>query len=172
MSKAILIIDMPKKSCIMCPCYELESGTCQALPNDEPWDHYDINDNHIIPKDCPLKPYKEAIPIEWIKQWLSKKVFIWDATTMANEKDRLQAIENIKYGFKTMLEDWEVSDSVVVPYSDKVPNIYFETTTKEIPMTWIKAYTRTEISNADFWAITRMVTKWEEGKEIRERKRK
>lgn len=48
-----------------------------------------------------------AIPIEWIKKWLSKKVFIWDATTMANEKGRLQAIENIKYGFKTMLEDWE-----------------------------------------------------------------
>ena len=109
MSKAILIIDKPERSCIMCPCYELESGTCQALPNDEPWDHYDINDNHIIPKDCPLKPYDEAIP-----------------------------------------------------------NIYFETTTTEIPMTWIKAYTRTEISNADFWAITRMVTKWEEGKELRE----
>ena len=66
MSKAILIIDKPERWCIKCPCYELESGTCQALPNDDPLDHYDINDNHIIPKDCPLKEYKEAIPIEWL----------------------------------------------------------------------------------------------------------
>jgi len=51
--------------------------------------------------------YVEAIPVEWIEKWLLKKVFIWDATTMANEKDRLQAIENIKYGFETMLLDWE-----------------------------------------------------------------
>ena len=69
MSKAILIIDKPERWCVMCPCYELESGTCQALPNDDPLDHYDINDNRIIPKDCPLKEYKEAIPIEWLKRY-------------------------------------------------------------------------------------------------------
>lgn len=49
----------------------------------------------------------EAIPIKWINMWLLKRVFIWEATTTAYEKDRLQAIENIKYGFETMLKDWE-----------------------------------------------------------------
>ena len=52
-------------------------------------------------------PTVNAIPIEWINMWLLKRVFIWEATTMANEKDRLQAIENIKYGFEEMLKDWE-----------------------------------------------------------------
>ena len=36
-----------------------------------------------------------------------------------------------------------------------------------IPMGWIKAYTRRAIKNADYWAIIRMVTAWEEeGNEI------
>lgn len=53
------------------------------------------------------EPIVEAIPIKWINMWLLKNVFIWEATTMANETDRLHAIENIKYGFETMLKDWE-----------------------------------------------------------------
>lgn len=36
---------------------------------------------------------------------------------------------------------------------------------KAIPMGWIRAYTRSTISNADYWAIIRMVTKWEKENE-------
>lgn len=57
--------------------------------------------------DIREQPTVEAIPVKWINMWLLKKVFIWEATTMANETNRLQAIENIKYGFETMLKDWE-----------------------------------------------------------------
>lgn len=38
-------------------------------------------------------------------------------------------------------------------------------TVKAIPMGWIRAYTRSTISNADYWAIIRMVTKWEKENE-------
>lgn len=40
-----------------------------------------------------------------------------------------------------------------------------EPTVKAIPMDWISAYTRTAITNADYWAIIRMVTKWEKENE-------
>ena len=30
-----------------------------------------------------------------------------------------------------------------------------------IPMPWIRAYTRGPLSNKDYWAIIRMVSKWE-----------
>lgn len=38
-------------------------------------------------------------------------------------------------------------------------------TIKAIPMGWISAYTRRAIKNADYWAIIRMVTAWEEENE-------
>ena len=57
-------------------------------------------------------PTVEAIPTKWINMWLLKNVFIWEATTMANETNRLQAIENIKYGFEKMLKDWEKENEV------------------------------------------------------------
>lgn len=34
-------------------------------------------------------------------------------------------------------------------------------TVKAIPMGWIREYSRKPISNADYWAIMRMVTEWE-----------
>lgn len=33
---------------------------------------------------------------------------------------------------------------------------------KAIPMGWISAYTRGPLSNKDYWAIIRMVSKWED----------
>lgn len=35
---------------------------------------------------------------------------------------------------------------------------------KAIPIAWISKYSRKPISNADYWAIMRMVTEWEERK--------
>jgi len=103
MSKAILIIDKPERWCVMCPCYELESGTCQALPNDDPLDHYDINDNRIIPKDCPLKEYKEAIPIEWLKAYFKKCLSFDDRVFIDNEDSNYDIVID-KY---KIFEEWE-----------------------------------------------------------------
>lgn len=38
-------------------------------------------------------------------------------------------------------------------------------TVKAIPMGWISKYSRKPISNADYWAIMRMVTDWEKENE-------
>ena len=57
MSKAILIIDMPEH-CYECPLENTKR--CPFL-----WEDVESLDK---PKDCPLKPYKEAIPIEWLKE--------------------------------------------------------------------------------------------------------
>ena len=38
-------------------------------------------------------------------------------------------------------------------------------TVKAIPVGWISKYSRKPISNADYWAIMRMVTAWEEENE-------
>lgn len=56
----------------------------------------------------------------------------------------------------------EVDDGVMVPCIDFAYNIDEAPTYNAIPMGWIKAYTRRAIKNADYWAIIRMVTAWEE----------
>ena len=38
-------------------------------------------------------------------------------------------------------------------------------TVKAIPLGWISKYSRKPISNADYWAIMRMVTDWEKENE-------
>lgn len=66
MSKAVLIIDMPK-TCGRCPCCDVEYGICEA---DE---HRRECMVHNRPEWCPLKPYKNSIPKEWIKNYASHK---------------------------------------------------------------------------------------------------
>lgn len=39
-------------------------------------------------------------------------------------------------------------------------------TVKAIPTGWISEYSRKPLSNADYWAIMRMVTAWEKENEI------
>lgn len=39
---------------------------------------------------------------------------------------------------------------------------------KAIPIEWISKYSRKPISNADYWAIMRMVTEWEKENEHKE----
>ena len=60
MSKSIVIIDTPI-SCWDCPCIDGEYGECQLTNKSVPL--YDALDC------CPLKPYKEAIPIDVLKSW-------------------------------------------------------------------------------------------------------
>lgn len=57
----MLLIETPT-SCCNCPCIDGEYGECQLTNKSVPL--YDALDC------CPLKPYKEAIPIEWINNWI------------------------------------------------------------------------------------------------------
>ena len=64
MSKSILIIDTPT-SCVNCPCIDGEYGECQLTNKSVPL--------YVTLDCCPLKPYKDAIPIEWIKKKIKEK---------------------------------------------------------------------------------------------------
>lgn len=86
MSKAVLVIDMPKR-CKDCFRYRADpwyGGRCtQAKEKIEADDEYNVQNW------CPLRPYEESIPIEWIK-----KHYGW--LTMASE----------------MIEDWEKENEI------------------------------------------------------------
>lgn len=90
MSKAILIIDMPD-NCYECPLEN--TRRCPFL-----WEDVESLDK---PKDCPLKPYKEVIPIEWIRKWRKDKWF----SNEPLEKRMIMAM-----GVRLMLEDWEAEN--------------------------------------------------------------
>lgn len=70
MEKAIFITEMPK-NCYNCPYCDDSSGDgdwwCilqgQYLP-------FESSESEERDSCCPLKPYKEAIPIEWIRAWI------------------------------------------------------------------------------------------------------
>lgn len=49
----------------------------------------------------------------------------------------------------------------VALYSYTKDQIEEAPTVKAIPMGWISEYSRKPLSNADYWAIMRMVTAWE-----------
>ena len=99
MSKAVLVIDMPKR-CKDCFRYQADAwfgGSCKQVKDESGWNkHIDADDEYSVQNWCPLKPYQEAIPIEWIKKW-------------CNEHNRKSLEERLlkRYGVITMLEDWE-----------------------------------------------------------------
>ncbi len=66
MSKAILIIDMPK-SCLDCWLSDNEYGDCVAV-NFIKKCNYETR-----PEWCPLKPYKDYIPKKWINNYVNHK---------------------------------------------------------------------------------------------------
>ena len=79
MSKAVLIIDMPD-NCMDCDLTWNDSDNGKCCPFigeldgqyvDGKWENYHYLEKHCH-KNCPLKPYKELIPIEWIKKWNQK----------------------------------------------------------------------------------------------------
>lgn len=53
----------------------------------------------------------------------------------------------------------------VALYSYTKEQIKEAPTVKAIPMGWISEYSRKPLSNADYWAIMRMVTAWEKENE-------
>ena len=65
MSKAILVTEMPK-NCSRCP-YCDGDGWCYLQEQ-----YIDVEENKERDFCCPLKPYSEFIPIEWILKWACK----------------------------------------------------------------------------------------------------
>lgn len=93
MSKAVLVIDMPKR-CKDCFRYRADpwyGGRCtQAKEKIEADDEYNVQNW------CPLRPYKNSIPIEWIEEWVKTSIPHYDY-------DRMTYIADVY----EMLDDWE-----------------------------------------------------------------
>ena len=75
MSKAVLIIDMPD-NCMECDLTWNDSDNGKCCPFigeldgqyvDGKWENYHYLEKHCH-KNCPLKPYKELIPIEFVEK--------------------------------------------------------------------------------------------------------
>ena len=80
MSKSIVIIDTPD-NCMDCDITwnDADEGKCCPFVGildgqyvDGKWDYHYL-EKHCH-KDCPLKSYKDSIPIEWIKDYVGSGV--------------------------------------------------------------------------------------------------
>lgn len=80
MSKSVMIIDTPR-DCCDCPFGTMAFGKSICL----------LDEGNGI--ECPLKPYKDFVPIEWIEKWAEK----WDYPRYWAYRDIAHAI----------IEDWE-----------------------------------------------------------------
>lgn len=85
MSKAVLVIDMPKR-CKDCFRYRADpwyGGRCtQAKEKIEADDEYNVQNW------CPLRPYKNSIPLEFIERKLAEHWYV-------------------DYDIRELLDDWE-----------------------------------------------------------------
>ena len=76
MSKAVLVIDMPK-CCKDCFRYQADpwfGGSCKQVKNENGWNkRIDADDEYNVQSWCPLRPYQEAIPIEWMKKFANER---------------------------------------------------------------------------------------------------
>lgn len=101
MSKAILVVDMPKR-CKDCFRYRADAwfgGCCTKVKDENGWNkQIGADDEYNVQNWCPLRPYKKSIPIEWIKDWRKHK---WLSNKPIEER-MVMAM-----GVRLMLEDWE-----------------------------------------------------------------
>jgi hypothetical protein len=86
----------------------------------------------------------------FIKKWLGLYTK-YGRLLIRRKKMRLIDADILKQGNRT------IHDNIIVLEKDidRCPTV------KAIPMGWISEYSRKPISNADYWAIMRMVTEWE-----------
>lgn len=82
MSKSILIIDTPR-DCCECPFGTIVFGKGVCF----------LDEGNGI--ECPLKPYKDFIPVELIKEWYKTHVYY------------LKEEKPIIYAYEQMIMDWE-----------------------------------------------------------------
>lgn len=76
MSKAVLVIDMPKR-CKDCFRYRADAwfgGSCTQVKEENGWNkQIGADDEYSVQNWCPLRPYKNSISIEWIKNYARHK---------------------------------------------------------------------------------------------------
>lgn len=89
MSKAIVVTEMPK-NCSKCP-YCDGDGWCYLQEQ-----YIDVEENKERDFCCPLKPYSDFIPIEWIKKYMDK----------VDIEDCGMVYLSPSGPFRDMLEDW------------------------------------------------------------------
>ena len=77
MSKAVVVIDMPKR-CKDCFRYRADpwfGGRCTQAKEDDGWDKkIEADDEYNVQNWCPLRPYEESIPIEWIEKYTNNRL--------------------------------------------------------------------------------------------------
>ena len=88
MSKSVMIIDTPI-DCCECPFGTMAFGKSVCL----------LDEGNGI--DCPLKPYKDAIPIEWINSYTTGLIFSDEYI------DNTDSIDYYIDCIKEMVRDWE-----------------------------------------------------------------
>lgn len=101
MKKAVIVIDMPKR-CKDCFRYRADAwygGRCTQAKEDDGWDKkIEADDEYNVQKWCPLRPYEESIPVEWIKkkslEFLMNRNFRW-ATDFQEVIDMWKVENNI-----------------------------------------------------------------------------
>lgn len=106
MSKAVLVIDMPKR-CKDCFRYRADpwfGGSCTQAKDENGWNkHIDADDEYSVQNWCPLRPYQETIPVEWIKKWKEK------AADGSLYRGPLDLYDHCEYeaAIDRLLSDWE-----------------------------------------------------------------
>lgn len=139
MSKAILVIDMPKR-CKDCFCYQADAwfgGSCTQVKENGWNKRIDADDEYSVQNWCPLRPYQETIPIELYEQVKGERDVALGQLKKLNlelfEKPYLKAIpikwiedtrklaervQHSKYAFylKMLLEDWKAENEKLYLY--------------------------------------------------------
>lgn len=114
MSKAILVVDTPK-DCVCCPFkgyVEWFGSICipyDSIHREELRRHLEITNGR--PEWCPLKTYKDIIPIEWIKARLKKAVDFTHSKAEGQFIDNGCVVSVVSANFTAnvllnLLEDW------------------------------------------------------------------
>lgn len=92
MSKSVMIIDTPS-DCCECPFGTIVFGKDVCL----------LCEGNGI--DCPLKPYKDSIPIEWIEEYTKRLVI--KRRFLAENGYRDNRCYDYMFGIIGMLDDWD-----------------------------------------------------------------
>ncbi len=81
MNKAVLVIDMPEH-CDDCPFRVLWAKYHCVVNGKFCGDEQGFYSSLTKPSWCPLRPYQETIPIEWLRMWFTKKASLIGLTLM------------------------------------------------------------------------------------------
>ena len=108
MRKAIFITEMPK-NCYNCPYCDESGGDgdwwCNLQGQYLPFADSESEERDLC---CPLRPYQETIPIEWIKKWKEKAA---DGSLYRGPLDLYDRCE-YEAAIDRLLSDWEEENEI------------------------------------------------------------